>query len=109
MKVNVKDGVVVKEINLWLIQTLIKLMILSEKWGYTPTITSLTDGTHQRESYHYKNLAMDLRTSDLPMERQEDYVKDLKEIMGSEYDVVLESDHIHIEPSPESKYVKDKN
>lgn len=55
-------------------------------------------------SFHYRNLAVDIRTNDLPSGRIVEFHKDISELLGKVYDVILEKDHIHIEPSKESKY-----
>jgi hypothetical protein len=62
-------------------------------------ITSLLDGVHMNTSLHYKGLAVDLRIFidiDVPQT-----VLTLKQRLGGDYDVVQESDHIHIEFQPE--------
>lgn len=96
-KILVKEGVILREVNPWFLATCQKVMTVGDKWSYSPTITSLNDGKHMKDSHHYKNLAMDLRTWDLPQERLQEFLKDLKEALGPSYDVVLEKDHIHVE------------
>ena len=63
-------------------------------------ITSTTDGRHMRGSLHYKGLAVDLRTKDLSMYETINYHTSLKSALCKLCDVVLESDHIHVEYSP---------
>ena len=63
-------------------------------------ITSLRDGKHMKGSLHYKGLAVDLRTRDLCPINRATATRRLKGALGPEYDVVLESDHIHIEFDP---------
>lgn len=65
-------------------------------------ITSCRDGKHGEKSYHYSGRAFDLRTRDIALKDQPAIHQALKELMGKDYDVVLEKDHIHIEPSPGS-------
>ncbi len=63
-------------------------------------ITSLKDGEHKQGSLHYKGLAVDLRTWNLlPAERGTAAAR-LRVALGPEYDVVLESTHIHVEFDP---------
>lgn len=97
MKIAVKEGCVLKEINPWFLATCQKVMELGVQLNYTPTITSLADGKHMIGSRHYLNLAMDLRTSDLTESKKVGYLKLLKETLGDTYDVVLEKDHMHVE------------
>lgn len=61
-------------------------------------ITSLTDGKHGAASLHYTGEAVDLRLP-TPLVKEQ-IIKQLKSALGSSYDVVLESDHIHIEHDP---------
>lgn len=66
-------------------------------------ITSARDGTHGPNSLHSRNgqcNALDLRTNTLTAEQLPHVVKDLTRALGEQFDVVLESDHIHIEWDP---------
>ena len=63
-------------------------------------ITSTTDGKHLPDSLHYKGLAVDLRTRDLSIEDKQLYFSALKFALRKLCDVVLETDHIHVEYSP---------
>lgn len=59
-------------------------------------ITSTYEGTHSPSSLHYANLAIDIRLA-------KNYVKvaeELKAALGKGYDVIVESNHIHIEYDP---------
>lgn len=61
--------------------------------------THICDGAHMKGSLHPLGLAVDVRiwgVTDLP-----DMVSDLAKALGNEYDVVLETDHIHVEYDPE--------
>lgn len=69
----------------------------------TMVVTSLTDGAEWRtkQSLHPKGYAFDLRIWDFPtLADQEALVEEIALALGDEYDVVLESDHIHIEFDP---------
>lgn len=79
-----------------------------EDLGGRFVITSLTDGKEWRSpnSLHVPGLAFDVRIWDFPtQEDQLNLVEKLREALGGEFDVVLESDHIHIEfdPKPASQ------
>ena len=65
-------------------------------------ITSTTDGRHMHGSLHFKGLAVDLRTRDLSLYEKIHYHSMLKSALCKLCDVVLESDHIHVEYSPKS-------
>lgn len=64
---------------------------------YPMTVTSLTDGTHKAGSLHYKGQAADLRTRDVAMPLLGVIVREIKEALGADYDVILEGDHLHME------------
>lgn len=63
-------------------------------------ITSITDGLHKSGSLHYDGLAFDIRTFNLRGISGYEMVDRLKEALGSQFDVVLEPSHIHVEFDP---------
>ncbi|PHQ68463.1 MAG: hypothetical protein COB92_00595 [Robiginitomaculum sp.] len=78
---------------------------ISEAWadeapGVTPVITSGGDGTHSTNSLHYDGNAVDLRTNNLTQAQTTTVASALSTSLGSDYDVVVESDHIHVEYDP---------
>ena len=73
--------------------------IYSEE-GYEMIITSGTDGSHSRGSKHYCGDAFDLRTRHLGAGDAERIRDRLTSALGSEFDVILESTHIHVEFDP---------
>ena len=65
-------------------------------------VTSCVDGQHKDHSRHYTGNAFDMRTWYFASDKDtKDYVDDLRVILGADYDVVLESNHIHVEFDPE--------
>lgn len=63
-----------------------------------PVITSANDGKHMTSSLHYSDLAWDLRTNNIPDKGKiEEIARTLRVDLGSDWDVVVESDHIHVE------------
>jgi len=71
------------------------------KYGIVPTITSATDGTHMANSKHYSGDALDWRIWESNQQGvTNDIVNELKYYLGNDYDVILETDHIHIEYDP---------
>lgn len=64
------------------------------------TITSICDGKHMPNSKHYSGEAIDTRTRYFNRSKQKELTQDIKNQLGSEFDVVLERDHIHIEFDP---------
>ena len=65
--------------------------------GADCVITSALDSTHSANSLHYVGAALDFRTSVLSAEDQGSLVETVKERLGEDFDVVLETDHLHIE------------
>ena len=55
------------------------------------------DGVHGKNSFHYKNGAIDARIKDVGYARIHDFCTCLSILLGKDYDVVVEKDHIHIE------------
>lgn len=72
------------------------------KYGYELVVTSGNDSIHSKNSLHYQNKAIDLRTKNISVKGKEDLIiTDLKFILEKEgFDVILETDHIHIEYDP---------
>jgi len=69
--------------------------------GLDCVITAGTDShEHEPDSLHNDGLAIDIRTRDMPAARIKEFAQELRECLGSEYDVVIEIDHIHIEFDP---------
>jgi hypothetical protein len=100
MKIQVKNGVVLKEVNDVLLKILDGIDRVFLVHGTIPTITSLNDGTHMKGSLHYKNAAVDLRVIDIPQVEWAGIRSNLAKILGPMFQVILEKDHIHIETSP---------
>jgi len=61
-------------------------------------VTSVTDSEHKRGSLHYAGQAADLRTRGLIDVIQT--ANGLRDRLGDDFDVVVESDHIHVEYQP---------
>ena len=67
-------------------------------YGHELVVTSANDSTHGAGSLHYKGKAVDLRTRNLPPNDLGVILKALKARLEPQgFDVVLESDHIHVE------------
>lgn len=71
------------------------------KYGITPTITSAVDGTHMANSKHYTGDALDWRIWESDARGlTASIAAEMRYYLGSDYDVVLEKDHIHVEYDP---------
>lgn len=63
-------------------------------------ITSGSDGTHKEGSKHYSLEAIDFRTRHLQPNELATVVKAAKNILGKDFDVVVEATHLHVEYDP---------
>ena len=69
----------------------------------TPFVmTSVIDGVHAQGSLHYTGAAFDLRSPATTAAAA--MVEDLRRSLGMDFDVVAESDHIHVEFQPKASY-----
>jgi hypothetical protein len=70
----------------------------------TVWITSANDGVHMEGSLHYKNRAFDIRTRNVTegVTAQKSWTRKVRKVLGKDYDVVFEKDHIHVEYQPKS-------
>ena len=59
-------------------------------------VTSARDGKHKDNSLHYVGKAVDLRIRDYV----DTWAMYLHNTLGKDWDVVIESDHIHVEYDP---------
>lgn len=91
-------------------EMMIALIVADTIWarqGVELVVTSAIDSTHTRSSEHYTGCAVDLRTRDLPDKAKA--VRDLKDALGDDYDVILEAEglpneHCHVEFDPKLPY-----
>lgn len=92
-------------------ETVVAMLIAEtvyQSMGYDLTITSLTDYAPGRKpnTLHTPGLAFDCRIWDIPERMLETLVAKLREALGDEFDVVLKSDHIHIEFDPKNGQIE---
>lgn len=98
MIVSIKQGVRVRGLSNEILLALLVAQSVYSETEAAMTITSLTDGRHGIGSLHHTGDAVDLR---LPMPAtREQIVSQLRTALGASYDVILESDHIHVEYDP---------
>jgi hypothetical protein len=84
-------------------EMIVALMIAKDVWddyGQRITITSATDGPHSDMSLHYCGRALDFRTRYFDEETRPVVYDELVKALGSQYDVVYHSTHIHVEYDP---------
>ena len=97
---NLKEGVQIQGATTELLFGLIVANQVYSDFGYELTVTSLLDGKHSLSSLHYSGNAGDLRTRNVAPEDRPPIRDKIKENLGIDYDVVLESTHIHLEYQP---------
>lgn len=73
--------------------------------GFQATITSSMDGEHMQNSKHYQGLAEDYRTHDLPAGLKYSMFNEVRNILGTDYNVLFEyenqtNEHLHVEYDP---------
>lgn len=71
--------------------------------GKAMIITSIMEGAHSVTSLHYAGQAFDVRTTrdaHLTFEQAEAATGAMKDALGSDFDVILEDNHIHVEYQP---------
>ena len=66
-------------------------------------VTSVVDGVHSQGSLHYVGYAADLRIWAIEDNELDEFARGLSEELGVEFDVVLETDHIHMEFQPKRR------
>ena len=96
----VKKGVKAAGLQPEILLAIVEAREIFRDLGADLVITSLLDGTHMPKSLHYKGLAVDLRTRHLTKNQRTKARDRLHVALGPEYDVVLESTHIHVEYDP---------
>jgi len=65
--------------------------------GHEITVTSIFDGTHSLNSLHYSGNAFDIRIWDYTKTSIPILLSNFRSSLGPNFDVILESNHIHIE------------
>lgn len=101
--IRIKDGVKFKEINKYTLEFFMALDYCCKRFNRSYVITSANNGKHSKESYHYKDLAWDIRLKDLPKAHWHVLRDALKSALGKYFDIIIESPdhptncHIHAE------------
>ena len=68
--------------------------------GCELVLTSGIEGPHGRASLHFAGCAVDFRTQNVPPDKLQPLVEKIRVALGADFDVVLESNHIHAEFQP---------
>ncbi|MBA7495086.1 hypothetical protein ES702_05665 [subsurface metagenome] len=92
-----KTGVDISRLNREIRRALGTISVIFWKYGHELVITSTYEGDHSPGSLHYSNDAVDIRA---PVNRAGEIFAEIRELLGVDFDVVDEVDHIHIEYDP---------
>lgn len=97
-----KSGVSVQGLQAEILLAILIVNEVCKTHGVEPTITSISDGAHSKNSYHYQGDAVDFRTKDIPSAIIPIILDQIRLRLTSEYDVLHESvntpnQHLHIE------------
>lgn len=98
---NIKPGVDLTNISPQMQMANAKAQLLWLAFGQQLVITSGRDGTHMSRSKHYEGNACDYRTRYFDDTTKAEVARTLAYILGDDYDVVVESTHIHVEYDPD--------
>lgn len=89
-----------KDLSVQLLVALISADQVYQGYGAEVVITSLNDAIHSETSLHYVGQAVDIRIWNLKGVTASQVAEEIKKRLTIDYDVVVESDHIHIEYQP---------
>jgi len=100
MKFTLKPGVRLLGMRPELMIAILAAYSIYDDHGYNCTVTSVVDGQHSYGSAHFTGEGVDIRTRNVPGDELQVIRKEIAKALGKEFDVVLESDHLHIEYDP---------
>lgn len=100
MQLSIKPGVRVRGISNEILLAIMVAQSVFENFKEDMTITSITDGDHKSGSLHHTGEAIDLRSRDIDPTALVQIAAQLRQHLGGSFDVILETDHIHIEYDP---------
>lgn len=98
--IKIKEGAKLNGLQPQMVIALVVASAVYSSYNVDCVLTEGTGGKHGRGSLHYIGNAIDLRTRDLGVSVRSRVADEIREALGEQYDVVLESDHIHIEFQP---------
>jgi len=97
----IKEGVNIRGLNVKMRHVLRAADGIWENCGQELVVTAGLDGKHSKWSLHYYGMAVDLRSRYFSEATKKIAADALQEELGSDYDVVLHSTHIHVEYDPD--------
>lgn len=101
-KNSIKEGVKIDNIRAEMAMAYCIACSIFNHYGYECILTSGVEGVHSAKSYHrpWIALAIDLRKSHIQEFHMKGLLASLRSCLGSQFQVVNEATHIHIEFEP---------
>lgn len=93
----IKDGANIERVRLSMQPVFVEAEAIWRNHGHELVITCGLDGEHSAGSVHYYGLAVDCRTNYFSAEQVVQVADELQAALGPDYDVIVESTHIHVE------------
>lgn len=93
----IKAGVDISRLERKTRRSLCKVERVWSRYGCELVITSTYEGNHKACSLHYANQAYDIRKCGVKTPQA---VSEVRELLGEDFDIVIETDHVHIEYDP---------
>lgn len=100
MMLRVKDGVKLYGLQPEMLWAIDRINECYDRIGKDCTITSGRGDRHSSKSRHYPGHAVDARTRHLTEAEKLEVKVDIQETLGPQFDVILESTHLHVEFDP---------
>lgn len=103
MTTQIKPGVSLIGITPQTVLGMVCTSSIAQSMGVDCVMTSGTEGRHSNTSLHYAGNAFDCRIRHLSPSQRVEFAKRVSEALGlpySEFDVVLEDTHLHVEWQP---------
>jgi len=97
---NIKDGVRFSSPEMAMCMADSVIMKMFDKWNSSATVITGGVEKHQHPSKHVYGGGLDYRIWNLTIANRNGFTKELRTKLGDGFDVVLESDHIHVEYDP---------
>ena len=76
------------------------IILAYDDLGYECVLTAGCDNNHAKDSLHPDGLARDFRTNHMKADHRVELAMNLTTALGPEFDVILETDHLHVEWDP---------
>lgn len=100
----IKEGASVRGLKSCMVIVWLIVDSVYKKYGQNAVITSGSDGVHSKNSKHYTGEGLDFRIHYFDKSTQKKVYKEIvSHLDETKYDIILESDHIHIEYDPDDE------